>query len=498
MKRFTPLLVLLCLFIALTTFVSGASAAPDDPTIVGGDPVPDPNPYVWQVSLQEAGSHICGGSVIDGQWILTAAHCVVQELPGDKIADLCSPENLAYLRENFQVVIGVNALSEIAPDNRFDVVRCIHHEGYSDVRLGHDIAVIELAHPLPDAQAYIIPLLTEELAHDLEVANTSATVTGWGLTVPNNGQTRPDRLHFVEVPLVTNATCKAVYDTFQDGWAIQPGMVCAGLPEGGKDSCQGDSGGPMVIPDGVGGYFQNGIVSGGVSCALPGVPGIYTRVATYIDWLEQRTGVDFSTLRAPDLVVESLEVLDHQLTITIVNQGTARVALDNGFWVDFYINPKTEPTRVNQTWEFVGDFGAVWGVDEPGFVLLPGYAVTLTLADSFYWPTLSNLPLTQIGDQQVFVITPETKFYIQVDSANADTDYGAILETHELFAESYNNITGPLTFDKEILIPIASASNLPYQLYLPLVVDNAQNAQVTGAAAPTPTLLPERLQPLGE
>ena len=130
--------------------------------------------------------------------------------------------------------------------------------------------------------------------------------------------------------------------------------------------------------------------------------------------------------------------------------------------------------------------------------MLPGYAVTLTLADSFYWPTLSNLPLTQIGDQQVFVITPETKFYIQVDSANADTDYGAILETHELFAESYNNITGPLTFDKEILIPIASASNLPYQLYLPLVVDNAQNAQVTGAAAPTPTLLPERLQPLGE
>ena len=61
---------------------------------------------------------------------------------------------------------------------------------------------------------------------------------------------------------------------------ILDSMICAGLPEGGKDSCQGDSGGPFVCGEDV-----SGIVSWGVGCARPGYPGVYTQTSYFVDWI---------------------------------------------------------------------------------------------------------------------------------------------------------------------------------------------------------------------
>ncbi|XP_049959037.1 trypsin II-P29-like [Schistocerca serialis cubense] len=56
-------------------------------------------------------------------------------------------------------------------------------------------------------------------------------------------------------------------------------MLCAG-GERNKDSCQGDSGGPLVCNG-----TLAGVVSFGVSCGLPGFPGVYTDVSKYVDFL---------------------------------------------------------------------------------------------------------------------------------------------------------------------------------------------------------------------
>jgi trypsin len=63
-------------------------------------------------------------------------------------------------------------------------------------------------------------------------------------------------------------------------------MICAGVPQGGKDACQGDSGGPLVVQDKL-----VGIVSWGLSCALAAYPGVYSNVATLKSFITEQTGV---------------------------------------------------------------------------------------------------------------------------------------------------------------------------------------------------------------
>lgn len=80
----------------------------------------------------------------------------------------------------------------------------------------------------------------------------------------------------MEVPVVSDTDCRVSYGVTD----IADHMICAGLPEGGKDACQGDSGGPLFANG-----TQYGIVSWGYGCARPDYPGVYTEVAYFVDWI---------------------------------------------------------------------------------------------------------------------------------------------------------------------------------------------------------------------
>uniref|UniRef100_A0A8C5SEG4 Peptidase S1 domain-containing protein n=1 Tax=Laticauda laticaudata TaxID=8630 RepID=A0A8C5SEG4_LATLA len=87
----------------------------------------------------------------------------------------------------------------------------------------------------------------------------------------------PDLLQCLNAPILSDEECNAAYPG-----QITPNMVCVGYLEGGKDSCQGDSGGPVVCNEKL-----QGIVSWGIGCALPGYPGVYTKVCRYINWIDK-------------------------------------------------------------------------------------------------------------------------------------------------------------------------------------------------------------------
>ncbi|MBI4789211.1 MAG: hypothetical protein HY782_19435, partial [Chloroflexi bacterium] len=134
---------------------------------------------------------------------------------------------------------------------------------------------------------------------------------------------------------------------------------------------------------------------------------------------------------APDLIVQSIAANATTLQIVVKNQGNAPVV--DEFWVDVYINPNPAPTKANQTWQMLASQGLVWGVTSSALPLIPGGTLTLSVGDAYYWPSLSNVAAT---------LAAGTVVYAQVDSANADTNYGAVLENHERSGGAYNNITG--------------------------------------------------------
>jgi subtilisin-like proprotein convertase family protein len=137
---------------------------------------------------------------------------------------------------------------------------------------------------------------------------------------------------------------------------------------------------------------------------------------------------------APDLVVADIAPTDDgRLRVVIKNEGSAPVS--EAFWVDVYVDPHPAPTSVNQIWNDLASQGLVWGVTEDALPLAPGDILALTVGDAYYWPEYSKV---------TWPIPTSTPVYAQVDSANAGTTYGAVLETHEITGGGYNNVTGPV------------------------------------------------------
>ena len=244
--------------------------------IVGGQEAP-PGMAPWQVSLQygRAGrwSHFCGGSLIHPSWVLTAAHCIDDVRMGD-----------------VSVAHGSRSLSS-GGERRYPE-RFVVHEGYETASQGDDIALIRLSEPFSASGVATVQLQSRALERRFGAPGACSVVTGWGsVEAWSPGRSRasardlPDRLRAVDLPILDNAPCAAVYGSD----AITAGQVCAGYEQGTMDSCQGDSGGPLVVPGGPTGWTQIGVVSWGAGCAQPRAYGVYTRVSHYVDWIVEQT-----------------------------------------------------------------------------------------------------------------------------------------------------------------------------------------------------------------
>jgi CSLREA domain-containing protein len=144
--------------------------------------------------------------------------------------------------------------------------------------------------------------------------------------------------------------------------------------------------------------------------------------------------ISHNFVNAPDLIVQSLTANANTVQVVIKNQGTAPVV--DEFWVDVYVNPISAPIGVNQTWQMLGHQGLVWGVTTDALpALTPGGVLTLTVNDAHFFADLSAV---------AWPLAAGTQLYAQVDTADTATTYGAVLETHEVRGEPYNNILGPV------------------------------------------------------
>jgi hypothetical protein len=143
----------------------------------------------------------------------------------------------------------------------------------------------------------------------------------------------------------------------------------------------------------------------------------------------------------PDLVVERITATEAGIEVVMRNQGGAPVTA--AFWVELYLNPTVEPTRVNQIWPDLAAQGAVWGVTRDALPLEPGGTLTLRQRGAYFRQELSELPAA---------LAAGTRIVVQLDSASTLTSYGAVLEAHEARGEPYNNILS-LVVDRGIPLP---------------------------------------------
>jgi hypothetical protein len=251
--------------------------------IVGGSSTVISN-FPWQV-YYISGNFRCGGSILSGKWVITAAHCTKNASGGATPAS-----------EMFVQVGANNPVNNPNDGKTYAVSQVIVNEGFDSQTLLNDIALLQLTDSINFPNAVPIKIVTNyDVAAGAIDPGVMAWITGWGLTRVNPS-TLPSNLQEVLLPIVSDAQASTV-------WSSIPATdIMAGYLNGNKDACNGDSGGPLVVPV-LNEYKLAGLVSwGSTNCNTYGA---YTNVSDFEAWIQTNTGIAYD-FRPPPPVGDSI------------------------------------------------------------------------------------------------------------------------------------------------------------------------------------------------
>ncbi|MCB1508123.1 MAG: serine protease [Hyphomicrobiaceae bacterium] len=309
-------LAALCLALPLSAPVAAPMGGPgiapasaqefcDDGRVAGGC-VTDIATFPWMVTLFRVAApdrmrgHMCGGSVIAPQWVLTAAHCIEDLVPTD-------PSTIAVYYGSTSLLEGGRVV---------DIETIYAHPDYRGVG-GDDIALLRLAQPIP---VQPVRLATPADMARYEQRGLEAVVSGWGdhpltreLGLNKNGEPITGQTGEFEISPVLMAAAVPIVDNAQCDQFNNPESICAGYTHELIDACSGDSGGPLQVRDGDE-WVQIGLVSGGTLCDMEGTRfSTYTRVSAYEEFIR-------ATLAGETEVADLRQLPDFSLAATFFDE----------------------------------------------------------------------------------------------------------------------------------------------------------------------------------
>ncbi|XP_038221916.1 trypsin-1-like [Zerene cesonia] len=227
----------------------------------------------------------CGSTLISSKYLLTAAHCSKASKRDTSLADPV-PKIVRLGDKNIVDVFDKGRLP-------FDVTikRIVKHPNFDPPKKYFDIAIIEITTIVFFSKLIQPACLWTK--HETGQLGKQATLTGWGV-IETAGRTTSPELQAAHVDVIDSEHCDELLRPFCSRlWCgLETHQLCAGKLKGGVDACQGDSGGPLQVqiplPVTTQGslHYVIGVTSFGIGCAKANLPGVYTRVSSFIDWIE--------------------------------------------------------------------------------------------------------------------------------------------------------------------------------------------------------------------
>lgn len=238
--------------------------------IVGGVPAFDSLQFPYNVL-----NFCCSGALIAPDIYLTSASCFYY-FPG------CDTGLHA---------VGTYEISAMTTDQIGGCEEVINDPKYDPVTLAYDFALCKLNRTFTIDESLVTLSLNADDSYPL--VGSELITMGFGHTEALEVQSQSefefkpsDVLMNVTLPIISNEDCAGVL-----GDLIDDSTICTLVPEGGKDACVYDSGGPLVQRtyqgDGTFVDIHVGIVKFGFGCAQPGVPRMYSRTSSNIEWIKE-------------------------------------------------------------------------------------------------------------------------------------------------------------------------------------------------------------------
>uniref|UniRef100_A0A3Q3EZ82 Peptidase S1 domain-containing protein n=1 Tax=Labrus bergylta TaxID=56723 RepID=A0A3Q3EZ82_9LABR len=249
--------------------------------VVGGRSA-GPGLFPWQVLLSvEDLSRVPedrwfgSGALLSESWVLTAAHVLRSQR-----------------RDTSVVSLGLHDAADRGSSLIRSVKLLLLHPDFQPNNYNNDIALLKLTERVEFTE------LIRPGDPPAPLPNSLGVVAGWGISNDNTSSSSgappsltSDVLQFVKLPVVSQDECQASYASRSISYNITDNMFCAGFFEGGRDTCLGDSGGAFVMEDRVSRrWVVFGLVSWGgpEECGSQRVYGVYTRVAKYVEWIQEQ------------------------------------------------------------------------------------------------------------------------------------------------------------------------------------------------------------------